>query len=409
MTFTAPFDVEKIWVVETYDEASLANTAIKTTTDDNGKTTSLTKRESVLLEQARHNADFAAFFGVAMALGSSDSFDKIFQDWLDWGKLKDMEAPEEGGTPLYSGTGDYTLRGRYPLTPYDGSNWYNANFYLNRHDVNWKVSQDNAFGFVSKNEDDDPNTPNPLWVTPTKADNEDGVLLDKGKTYSLLFPWCVGCWEQDKKTLAYYREKWDYWSGKFLIFEGKAGNQTINGSDFVAEGGGVFAAESGLEYNEAAVLGNSTFSFMNTSKDNVYIYTPDINNEAFLPVGEEDIIMPTTAFLVTKEQLTSPQGMPARRISREGEIDYGVGSDDNDGPITGDSHIPTINGGSDIFVTSIAEGINIAVSEPQAVGVFSATGQLIYSGWVETSVDVNLVVDGVYVVVGENESMKVIY
>jgi hypothetical protein len=93
-----------------------------------------------------------------------------------------------------------------------------------------------------------------------------------------------------------------------------------------------------------------------------------------------------------------------------GKINYRPTSEDNDDDVTTDGeHVPTINGGSDIFVTSVAEGINIAVSEPQYVGVFSATGLLIYSGWVETSVDVNLVVNGVYVVVGENNSVKIIY
>ncbi|MBR4154688.1 MAG: hypothetical protein IKT96_05000, partial [Paludibacteraceae bacterium] len=64
---------------------------------------------------------------------------------------------------------------------------------------------------------------------------------------------------------------------------------------------------------------------------------------------------------------------------------------------------------SDIFVTSVADGINIAVSEPQYVGVFSANGALLYNGWVETAVNVNLVSNGVYVVVGENNSVKVVY
>jgi hypothetical protein len=71
--------------------------------------------------------------------------------------------------------------------------------------------------------------------------------------------------------------------------------------------------------------------------------------------------------------------------------------------------VPTIGGGSDIFVTSTVEGINIAVSEPQYVGVFAANGTLLFNGWVENSVNVALMNKGVYVVVGENVSVKVIY
>ena len=46
-TFTAPFDVEKIWVVETFSEE-----ALKQVGDG--------KRDTILISQAHHNADFAA-------------------------------------------------------------------------------------------------------------------------------------------------------------------------------------------------------------------------------------------------------------------------------------------------------------------------------------------------------------
>ena len=137
MTFTAPFDVEKIWVVETYDEVTLEQTPIKTDKDNKP----LTHRQSVLLEQAKHNADFASFFGVAMALGSADDFETIFKDWKEWGIEQDKTAPE-GGSALYSGTGNYTLRDKYELIPYDGSNWNTAQFYLNHNTGKWDYSYD---------------------------------------------------------------------------------------------------------------------------------------------------------------------------------------------------------------------------------------------------------------------------
>ena len=96
-------------------------------------------------------------------------------------------------------------------------------------------------------------------------------------------------------------------------------------------------------------------------------------------------------------------------ISRMGKINYRTGDSNGDDTPTGGEHVPTVGGGSDIFVTSVADGINIAVSEAQYVGVFSANGVLLDNGWVETAVNVNLVSNGVYVVVGENNSVKVVY
>lgn len=394
MTFTAPFDVEKIWVVETYDEASLEQTPIKNGADD----IPLTKRQSVLLEQAEHNADFAAFFGVAMALGSSDDFETIFKDWRDWGIAEDKKAPE-GGTALYDGVSDYTLRGKYELEPYDGTNWQSAQFYLNHNVGKWAYTYDEELGEVFT----------PQWEIPTAAENEDGVLLEKGETYSLLFPYCTGCWEMNEDETAKEREYWDYWSGKFLIFEGKSGKQTISGSDFVLEdnANGIFKDEALLTDIEADLRGNSTFAFMNTGKQNIYPYSAAPNAEAFMyDDSEMKTILPTNSFLLLKDYLTDAQGLPARSISRTGKINYGKGNTPSG---VQNGNIPTINGGSDIFVTTIANGINIAVAAPQLVRVLSSSGALLFNGWVETSVDVTIPGNGIFVVSGENTSLKVLH
>ena len=54
-------------------------------------------------------------------------------------------------------------------------------------------------------------------------------------------------------------------------------------------------------------------------------------------------------------------------------------------------------------------GINIAVAAPQQVRVISSTGAVLYSGMVQTSVDVAIPTTGVYVVAGENEVQKILY
>ena len=239
----------------------------------------------------------------------------------------------------------------------------------------------------------------------------------QGETYSMLFPYCVGCdvnVHDDGEVEVEPRTYWDYWTGKFLIFEstdGGADGHTIYGADYVQPNGGLLAPYTETVENQASLLGNPTFAQMTTSNSDVWTYNGEMAYEGFDQVNDEYFpvtIEPTESFLLANLKMPVSAGYKIKRITRDGKLQYISENTDDDGPATG-GHVPTINGGSDLFVTSRAEGINIAVSEPQAVGVFSATGALLYSGWVETSVDVNLVVNGVYVVVGENESVKIIY
>ena len=392
-TFTAPFDVEKIWVVETFSEE-----ALKQVGDG--------KRDTILISQAHHNADFAAFFGVSMAIGTTDSLGAIFNDFVEWGKLEDQKGVLPDGTPkpvLYNGVGDYTLRGRYELIPYytkaDGSaNWAEANFYLNENKGNWQLSED-GFNF------------NTNWTMLTEAEATDGILLEKGKTYSMMFPFCTGCGDDLSS-----REYWDYWSGKFLIFEStdgtKTGGHIIDGSNLFDSI--PFATDPDPGY--AIVSGNSTFSYIETSDPDVYTYQANFKAERFMPNRDFETqealttqIMPTTAFLWTN--LYTPSNVRVRSVARTGEIDYVTDEnpDDNgDGTTTG-GNIPTVGGGNDLFITETANGINIAVSEAQHVRVMSATGILLFNGMVQTAVDVALPANGVYVIAGENEVHKILH
>ncbi|MBR5823900.1 MAG: hypothetical protein IKY67_07130 [Paludibacteraceae bacterium] len=393
-TFTAPFDVKNIWVLETYKESALEATELKS----DGQNNQLTKRKSVMLEQARHNADFAAFFAVAMAIGTTDSFDEIYNSYIEWAKLQDTESG------LYT-SGDYLLRGKYQLTPYinltaGGTNWNSANFYLNHNHGNWQIQESAS--------DNEPNSFTPQWSMLSERDLGDGILLHKGETYSMLFPYCVGCLGEDEEE----REEWDYWSGKFIIFESTDGQEkgihTIKGRNFLDEtiDDNIFAVNP--EEGQVVVTGNSTFAFLEPTRENIYSYYPTWGFEGFYPYSyKEDVISPTTAFLYGN--VPTPEGASVMSISRMGKINYRTGDSNGDDTPTGGEHVPTVGGGSDIFVTSVADGINIAVSEPQYVGVFSANGALLYNGWVETAVNVNLVSNGVYVVVGENNSVKVVY
>ncbi len=373
-TFTAPFNVENIYVVESYSEAALEQI-------DNGN------RTAILREQATHNADFAAFFAVAMAMGSDKDFDGIYQSYKKWAYTEDKKSG------LYKGNeADYNLRSMQELVPYIGKNWREANFYLNHNDGNWGLTQ-NADSFAVK------------WNMLSVADTLDGILLHKGETYSLMFPYCPSC-----EASLENRDYWDYWSGKFLVFESTDGKQVINGRDFLNDtiDGNIFTQVPAN--NEMIVTGNSTFAQLNTNRQNVYSYNsyaPFMNSEVFEPLqfATDKIIYPTTAFLYGN--VPTQNNMPARSIGRTGKINYGKENTPTD--VNQGGNIPTVGGGNDLFITATVAGVNIAVAEPQHVRVMSATGAIIYSGMVQTAVDVALPATGVYVITGENEVHKILH
>ena len=115
-------------------------------------------------------------------------------------------------------------------------------------------------------------------------------------------------------------------------------------------------------------------------------------------------IQPTQSFLYTDLPEINPQVVS---VLHDGKIIYGpTGNGDNPGTGT---HTPTVGGGHDLFITAISGGINVAVAYPQHVRVLSATGAVLYSGMVQTSVDVLLPTDGIYIVSGEKEVQKILY
>ena len=409
MTFTPPFDVENVYVIETYSENELQK--VPTPLEK-------TKRRAVMEEQAKHNADFAAFYGVSMALYSKSpiAFWDIYNNFIAWAKQEDKNNKDAQGKPLYI-DGDYNLRGKYPLDHYNGSNAATSHYYLYENAGNWTIDNADEGKFTVQ------------WQIP---DESDGVLMHKGVAYSMLFPYCTGCGAGDPID---NREFWDYWSGKFIIFESVAGatikdaegnaiGHTIKGSNFVAvndpnstkDGDWVFEKLDN-QGTDAIVTGNSTFSLMTTSESELYTYNSElISQETFYrnvgydddyrPIENSANIYPTTSFLLATIP-ANPQGLPVKGVQRSGKIVYGKGSGSH-GPTT-DSNIPTVGGGDKLYVTGIAGGINIAVAQPQFVQVISATGVVLYNGYVTDNVNVPLPINGIYVVKGENEAQKIFF
>ena len=365
--FTAPFDVANIYVMETYPENELA--AMESAEDGVGRT-------DILMAQAQHNADFASFFAVTIALKQNKTFETIYQEYISWANKRDKnlnlnQKPE------------YTPSEMKPLTPYNGSNWADANCYIYENKGPWLITTDNL--------DANTNIPTKFTTQWGFVDTSDGKLMNQGMTYSILLPYCMGCGDDISM-----RDFWDYWSGKFLIFESTDGPHTIHGTDYME------SIVSGLETEEssAVLTGNSTFASIGVSE--VYQYNADLQSSEFTRKSTMDLL-PTESFL--KPNVTTPSKIIG--IRRTGEIIYG---DDNNGNQNGTSgHIPTVGGGNDLFITSIEGGINVAVAAPQYVRVLSSTGSVIYSGMIQTALDIPLPCVGVYVVSGENEVQKVLY
>ena len=409
MTFTPPFDVENVYVIETYSENELQKVP---------KPLEKTKRRAVMEEQAKHNADFAAFYGVSMALYSKSpiAFWDIYNNFIAWAKQEDKNNKDAQGKPLYI-DGDYNLRGKHLLKHYNGSNAATSHYYLYENAGNWTIDDADEGKFTVQ------------WQIP---DEGDGVLMNKGVAYSMLFPYCTGCGAGNPID---DREFWDYWSGKFIIFESVSGatikdnennaiGHVIKGSNFVApddpsaeqEGDWVFEKLDN-QGTDAIVTGNSTFSLMTTSESELYTYNSElISQETFyrnvgydddgLPIENSANVYPTTSFLLATIP-ANPQGLPVKGVQRSGKIVYGKGSGSH-GPTT-DSNIPTVGGGDKLYVTGIAGGINIAVAQPQFVQVISATGVVLYNGYVTDNVNVPLPINGIYVIKGENEAQKIFF
>ena len=114
-------------------------------------------------------------------------------------------------------------------------------------------------------------------------------------------------------------------------------------------------------------------------------------------------LVPTTTFLMTGYKTPIPQSR-IKMITRNGQIitEEDNQGNNNQGTPTG-GHVPTVGGGSDMFITGTDNGINVAVASPQMVYVVTTTGAVIYSGYVESDINIPLPISGIYLIKGEIE------
>ncbi len=331
-TFTAPYDVHQISVIEVSESQVSAKP---------------TKAEAVA-QQAQNNL-------------------QVFYKMQDFilpnaqGRTSSLTLPQllPSGTKLI------------PITHYDGTNIMSANYYL------YELTNEEFTTDGTGTELDI------AWQPVSRTAEE--PLMYKGEVYAIQFPWCPMC--NDLASRTYY----DYWSNKMILFYGK-GPQTIAGTNLhntiVSDSMPTLGATATLE-------GNSTFADMTLTAQTAYVHNTatdifELNNAQY-------VVKPTEGFLLYNP---GAKPMPAR-ISRSGQIEY------RDNTATGMNGVPTVGDRTTLMVMDAYDGFEILSLSDQRVAVYNLQGNVVFQSQMAEGEQVHVsAAEGVYVVVGEHETIK---
>ena len=395
MLFCPQFDVKNIYILEVCNEAYLKNLSDVTPIANGGG------RENALLAQAVFNLDMTAVAGANILTSSDDrslwDYYAKYSEYVgyingyDGNALVDMTDSERKRheniilrKPFYQSynpeLNSIRTKLQHLVKKGDGSfNYSDAHYYLYQTDAtDWWIDTETNFLKINWQ----------LAPASTKAaDGTTDVVMKKGQVYAMQFPYCPGCNDESK---------WDYWTGKMIVFEGE-GPQTLSGSN---EHDIIKATEAG------GFHGNYTFSDIsvsNTEMKNAYFnyagYMIDNAEGAVesLRSGESFVILPTSVH----------SSMPGKRIksinAETGAITWEEG-DDNQNTTTG---TPTISGNRQMMVYTIEGGVGIIPVTAQQVSIYNAAGQLITSQYLTEEVQISLPA-GIYLISGEKEQAKAI-
>lgn len=357
--FSPPFDVTNVYVLEAYPETYLEELAT-------------TNRERAYTLQAEANMDF--FFQYCyqiVEMNTGDDFHYIYNAWK-----RDVSKFEKGA-------------GLIKLEHFTGRN-YNANYYLQRSSGVWEWDAANQ-KFTTDWKYLPADTVNDSYYHSDHT--EHNVIMKKGEIYSIKFPYMYYGYQKEGK--------WDYWTGKYVIFEG-LGTQTIEGKNY-HETIRTIETASG----KASVLGNSTLATMAPSVNGYHLERESTNgSQKFCgPYDEfdtEDIsIEPTSGFVMVNSILKT---MPQRIASIDmmtGDVTYEPG-DGSENTVTG---TPTIAGEREMLVYTVAGGLGVVPVVPQHVSIYNAAGQLVVSQYLTDDTQFALPT-GIYLVRGEKDQAK---
>ena len=191
----------------------------------------------------------------------------------------------------------------FPLVHYDGTNYNSSNYYLYQvpqtgsEPALWEIDGDNVQS---------------SWdYVKAKSDGSE-TIMQQGHTYSMSFMYCPTC-DDD-----YHNNRYDYWTGKFILFEG-TGGQTINGTD----NAGLQTADP----SKAVMTGNSSLGMIDAS--NVYRFNPE--SDMYEKASGSVELSPIESVMLL------PAGRRAAAVRRSGQIIYSDNDDTGNGDTTTDN------------------------------------------------------------------------
>ena len=348
MLFSPPFDITNVYVIESYNEDLLRQMA------EDGDNT------GAYIQQAKSAIDLLFFIGnFSVFKKATIPFWSMYSYWAGSGAFP---AEERG-------------RGAIKLAHFTGRN-YDANYYLQRSSGTWTW---------------DGTTFNTDWkylpATPEQVDHGGtmyDVVMKKGEIYAMKFPYMYDGYMTDGGA-------WDYWTGKYLIFEG-LGPQTIDGKNKHAD-----IMEDMATPGVGVLRGNTTLATMEVEENNAY-YAKD-GNKKFTNSSDLQEIYPAEGFLLANPPSASPlQGRKASIDMMSGVVTY-----------EGDesSSTPTIAGSCKLLVYTTNGGLILLPVVPQSVAIYNAAGVLVGNQYITEQAAVSLPA-GAYFIRGEYDQVKAI-
>lgn len=371
--FAPPFDISNVYVLETSSETDLETLT----------------REEALKKQAGYNLDFASIFAAEIMKDMESNLNRTFNSHYDAYRVYARDLSNKQGKNYSADVK------KIQIQPFTGTN-YDANFFLYKSKTREWEYTDGAFAtdweIVSP-------------VTKKIGDVNRKVIMEKDNIYALQFPFCPRCeYDPETRTIG-ERDYWDYWTGKFIIFEGY-GPQTIDGTN-------KSATIEGLDYtvdNSGQLRGNPVFAeYMVSSESALFFdsyYDKYVGGDEF---GSEEYLMRTQkaggVYMVAN--LPAPSLLPGRVKSVDpetGDVHFESSGTNGDNTTTS---TPTISGNNQMMVYNIEGGVGVVPVVAQQVSIYNAAGQLVISQYLTDEVHISLPT-GIYLIAGAQDQFKAV-